>query len=316
MSKAVFRVKKVGPLVSFQDGGRIGYMRYGVPASGPMDRISFQAANAALGNSASQTAIEISMGGISLECVSGSITYAIAGGGSIAQTSHERFGSWSVRTINAGDTIDISDGHWGNWTYLAFAGDIQCDAWLGQTATHTLSGFGGGKLKSGDEISIHSARALPALERTLPCPIFARPRSNVRIVLGPQDQHFTSSALKALTTTRFQITGAYDRMGARLYGAKLAVRDDVLSIPSEPIVRGAIQVSGDGTPTVLLSDHQTTGGYPKIATIISTDIDGFVQLRASEAVSFQSISPQEAIKVVRQSARLRSDYLAGLKPRI
>jgi allophanate hydrolase len=279
-----------------------------------MDRISFQAANAALGNSSSQTAVEISMGGISLECISGSITFAIAGGGSIAKANDEKFGSWSVRTISTGETIEIRDGYWGNWTYLAFAGDIQCDTWLGQTAAHTLSGFGGGKLQAGDEIEIHSARVLPAHERTLTCPIFARPKSHVRVVLGPQDQHFSSSALEALTATRFQITGAYDRMGVRLYGAKLDVRDDVLSIPSEPVVRGAIQVSGDGTPTVLLSDHQTTGGYPKIATIISTDIDGFVQLRPSEIVSFQCMSPQDAIKVVRQSTRVRSDYLASLKP--
>jgi allophanate hydrolase subunit 2 len=103
------------------------------------------------------------------------------------------------------------------------------------------------------------------------------------------------------------LSDAYDRMGVRLAGAILRLRD-VLSIPSEPVLRGSIQVAADGVATVLLADHQTTGGYPKIATIISADLDQFAQLRAGDSVRFVPVEPSDAIAAARARAEIDAAY--------
>ncbi len=123
----------------------------------------------------------------------------------------------------------------------------------------------------------------------------------MRCTLGPQDRFFAAETLTTFTTARFEMSDAFDRMGLRLRGPAL-MPAAALSIPSEPILRGSVQVSGDGTATVLLSDHQTTGGYPKIATVLADDLDAFVQCRPRDAVMFQAISPAEAIAITRQNA--------------
>ncbi|MDZ4391581.1 biotin-dependent carboxyltransferase family protein [Cypionkella sp.] len=300
MTEAILRVAFAGPHVSIQDQGRPGLMRYGVPASGPMDRQSFALANAALGNPAGHPGIEISLGGLSLHCQGGTITLALAGGGFIAEMPARKLGAWNILTLRAGETLTIRPGPWGSWTYLAIAGDLQAESWLGSRATHGSSGFCGGRLTTGQVLTITDAQTHPDLEGHIPCPIWARPRHLLRCTLGPQDRFFDAETLSAFTTARFEMTDAFDRMGLRLRGPAL-IPTGALSIPSEPILRGSVQVSGDGTATVLLSDHQTTGGYPKIATVLADDLDAFVQCRPRDAVMFQTITPAEAIAITRQN---------------
>ena len=129
-----------------------------------------------------------------------------------------------------------------------------------------------------------------------------------RVVTGPQDQHFSQSSITRCVNEPFVVTDAYDRMGMRLSGPLLELAG-ALSIPSEPIVRGSIQVSGDGIATVLLADHQTTGGYPKIATVISCDIDRLVQFRAGQSLRFAALSSQQAITQSRAYAADKAHYL-------
>jgi allophanate hydrolase len=161
--------------------------------------------------------------------------------------------------------------------------------------------LGGGALRTGDLLQIAQARVLP--EATLRCPVWARPRQVVRAVLGPQEQHFPQRAIAALFAEPFAVTDAGDRMGVRLRGPDRSP-DAALRLPSGAILRGSVQVAGDGVATVLLADHQTTGGYPRIATIISTDIDGFAQLRPRDTVRFQQVSPAQAVAIVRQQRGL------------
>lgn len=298
MSRAVFRIIQAGPHTTVQDGGRFGFKRFGVTTCGAMDRTGFRAAQRALGTAIDAPAIEMSLGGMTLDCVEGALTYAIAGGGFVADVAGQRFGSWSVRTIKAGETLRVRAGPWGCWSYLSFAGTLQTKAWLGSASTHGASGLGGGVITAGDELIVQDAQVLTGLNPMIPCPIFARPRATIRVVLGPQDQHFDPQSITDLQTDIYRLSGAYDRMGVRLQGTPLQLKN-ALSIPSEPIGRGAIQVSGDGTPTVLLADHQTTGGYPKIATIISSDIDQFAQLRPNQSVRFQAITAAAAIGIAR-----------------
>jgi allophanate hydrolase len=311
MADALLRVVQAGPHVTIQDGGRRGMMRYGVPASGPMDRKALVIANTALGNAPGAAGIEVSPGGLVLDCVSGAVTLAAAGGGFILDVDGTRRGSWCVFGLRAGQRLVLRPGQWGCWMMLAVAGQIDRPDWLGSLATHGASGLGGGKLAAGDELRVTATRAVAA--RALPCPVSARPRPLLHAVAGPQDRFFGPDAMSALQHGGFRLTSAYDRMGVRLAGPELRPQD-ALSIPSEPILRGSVQVSGDGVATVLLADHQTTGGYPKIATVIDDDLDGFVQCRPGQEIRFRLIPPETAVSIARQRAASFARYLGQLAP--
>lgn len=311
MATAAFMVRQAGPHVSVQDAGRPGRMRVGVPASGPMDRTSFAIANAAIGNPAGAAGIEISMGGLTLECIEGQVTLAIAGGGFQVDIDQDSFGSWSIATVRAGSKVSVKPGPWGSWTYLCFAGRLRTERWLGSAATHSQSGFGGGHIRAGQQLTIDDAEVRPDRCGEIPCPVFSRPRTSLRVVLGPQERFFTDDTTHILFAAPYTLTSAYDRMGVRLAGPSLRPSAK-LDMPSEAIVRGSVQVAGDGMPTVLLADHQTTGGYPKIATVISGDTDGLVQLRSRSQAIFERTSPEDAIEIARSRHATQQRFLERL----
>jgi allophanate hydrolase len=314
MSIAKLRVTHAGPLVSLQDVGRFGHLRYGVSASGPMDRLAFAAAHAALGQ-APGGAIEVSLGGLAIEVLEGAVTIAVAGGAFSSTLGAVKSDGWHVASIEAGQSLTMRGGAWGSWCYLAFAGDLIAQSWLGSIATHSMTGFGGGALKAGQILTIENAETRPSRDGPLPLPELARPSAEIRVVIGPQDRHFAPASLEAFLEQPFTISEAYDRMGLRLKGPALAVAG-ALSIPSEPILRGAVQVSGDGVATVLLADHGTTGGYPKIATVVAEDQDRLVQQRAGQSLRFTAATPGDAVAQARREAVARQDYLDLLaKPR-
>jgi biotin-dependent carboxylase-like uncharacterized protein len=311
MASAHFTVIHAGPYVSVQDGGRIGMARFGVTSSGAMDRCALKFANAALGSPLGVSAIEISIGGLTLKCTEGSITFAVAGGGFVVTIDDVVHPSWCVGTIRAGSILTIRPGGWGSWAYLAFAGDLQCKTWLGSTSTHGSSGFGGGVIAARQAIAVENANVISRREGVIPYPPSQEQRSYVRVVLGPQDRFFTPAALGDFQSQRFTLTNAYDRMGVRLSGPLLTVNAE-LTMPSEAVVRGSIQVAGDGVATVLLADHQTTGGYPKIATVLSDDLDGFAQLRSGASVKFRAVTPQFAIEATRERQKVLGEYIKSL----
>jgi allophanate hydrolase len=307
MSDVDFSISYAGPLVTFQDIGRPGNMRYGVSASGPMDIVSFEAANAVLGNDTKQTAIEISLGGLILQCHEGSITLAITGGDFLIEYQGQKISSWTVLTIQKGERLSVRAGKSGSWAYLAFSGKLNVKDWLNSSSTHSTSGFGGGVLKTGQKFTLKDAsnqanRIGPILK-----PNF-NTNDLIHAVLGPQDQYFMKTAIKIFSDSIFKVSDNYDRMGMQLTGPKLELKS-ALSIPSEPVVKGSIQVSGDGIPTILLADHQTTGGYPKIATVISSDINRLVQFRSNQSVEFMLINSNEALQKTRKFLDMKEKYL-------
>lgn len=307
MTVARFAIAHAGPQVTVQDTGRPGLMRFGVPRSGPMDRFAYQIANQALGNAPSTPAIEISLAGLSLRCLQGQASFAVAGGSFQVSLGQQSLGPWAVASIKAGETLTLRPGRWGSWCYLAFAGDMQAQNWLGSCATHGPSGFGGGGLATGGMLQIEDAELRPDRHGGIPVPVSARPRQRVRVVLGPQDRFFDSETIQTLLSKPYTLTDAYDRMGVRLSGP-LLMPNAALDMPSEPIVRGSIQVAGDGVATVLLADHQTTGGYPKIATILSSDLDGFAQLRSRSLVQFEAVTATAAVAITRTQRTSREAY--------
>lgn len=307
MSDVEFSISFAGPLVTFQDIGRPGNMRYGVSASGPMDIVSFEAANAVLGNETKQTAIEISLGGLILQCHEGSITLAITGGDFLIEYQGQKISSWTVLTLQKGERLSVRAGKSGSWAYLAFSGKLNVKDWLNSSSTHSTSGFGGGVLKTGQKFTLTDAsnqanRIGPILK-----PNFYT-NDLIHAVLGPQDQYFMNTAIKIFSNSIFKVSDNYDRMGMQLTGPKLELKS-ALSIPSEPVVKGSIQVSGDGIPTILLADHQTTGGYPKIATVISSDINRLVQFRSNQSVKFVLINSNEALQKTRKFLDMKEKYL-------
>ena len=298
MKTARFKVSFAGPLVSFQDKGRIGHLRFGVSSSGPMDRLAHRAAHALVGNSNAGSAIEVSLGGLILECISGEATLAVAGGEFSVQCGATKTSGWTTQTIHEGEKLTLRAGVWGSWSYIAFAGQLALNKWLGSTSTHSMSGFGAGTLIGGVEFEVQKAEVREARVGDTPYPEVAGTTDTIRIVIGPQDQHFDPQSVDIFCKKLFKLTDAFDRMGVQLQGPELILKN-ALSIPSEPIVRGSIQVSGDGIPTVLLADHQTTGGYPKIATVLSADVDRLAQMRAHDVVRFKAVSAEDAIAATR-----------------
>lgn len=315
MTEARLVVLAAGPHVTLQDGGRPGFLRFGVPASGAMDRPALAMANVAVGNPPGATAIEVSPGGLTLALEGAPLRLALAGGGFIAETETAIYGSNMAFSLLPGQTLRLRPGPWGSWSVLAVAGRIEAPAWLGSTATHAASGFGGGALVAGRVLAVHDPRPTPAAPFRFPCPVWARPRRILHVTLGPQDHHFAPDTVETLLSTPFRLSRAFDRMGMRLDGLPLPPLG-ALSIPSEPVLRGSVQVSGDGAASLLMADHQPTGGYPKIATVVSTDTDAAAQLRPGDALRFVALTAPQAQARARQALEARAAFLTRLSAMI
>lgn len=286
-----------GPLTTIQDRGRTGMMRFGVPPSGPVDRLAFAGAMA-VARPPDGWAFELSHGGCIVACHEGAIGFALCGGGFLADIDGDEAKPCRQGTLQAGQRLRIRAGS-GNWAYLAFAGEHAAQQWLGSSATHASSGLGGGVIAAGAAFDYATVRPLEPCN--LPPP--PEPTGPFAVVLGPQDRYFPAEALEHLAQASFTATARFDRMGRLLGGPRLVPTS--ISMPSEPALRGCLQADGEGSLTVLLADHQTTSGYPKIATLISCDVDRLAQLPTAHPFRFEVIDTREAL--------LRSRTLAAAK---
>ncbi len=314
---AQFLIDHIGPLVSIQDAGRPGYMRYGVTGAGPMDRMSHALANIAVGNQPQIAAIEVSLGGLSLQCTEGKTTVAIAGGCFDIKLDGNTLSPWSRLEMQAGNKLSIRPGAWGSWCYVAFADGLASPSWLGSQSMIQGTNLCGQALQQHDVIQQQSSSTAAQTSKNntenntgntpLLDPTPFKPDNVIRVVLGPQNRYFTDESIHALHNEPFQLTADYNRMGIRLSGPALSINTE-LNMPSAPITRGSIQVPGHGDPICLMADHQTTGGYPKIATIISADQDKLAQLRTGDHINFELCDVEKAVQVARQ----RRDQLRSM----
>ncbi len=292
------RILQIGPSSSVQDAGRRGHLRYGVTESGVMDRVAYHMVNAALGNPSDAPVLEISLGGAQIVCEEGSLSCAVGGGDFNVSLDGNDIPSWSIFTLTAGSTLRIRSGSWGSWCYIAFAASLQSERWLGSASVTMGSGLCGAALAQDDLLELQQARLIAddCISYFDASPL--KPADNFRVVLGPQDRFFDDASKAALTEQAFEITAEYNRMGMRLKGPSLNI-NQALDMPSEPIARGSLQVPGHGDPICLMADHQTAGGYPKIATVISTDLDRLAQCRAGDVLRFSAVSVAESIQLTR-----------------
>lgn len=308
---ASLRVVSPGLLTTVQDRGRIGYQSLGVPVSGAMDLLSFEAANAIVGNPPGTEAFEIAYQGPTFAIESGSLRIAYVGGEAaieiVARTGEtRRLPPLQSERLVAGDLLRVGALVGSAIGYLAIEGGIDVPMFLGSRATLTRGGIGGYKgraLAAGDIVALRRAEAPVRDEVRLPSLDLSCPK-RYRVVLGPQADYFTTEAIATLLSATYTITPATDRMGMRVEGPKLQ-HDPALGfdIVSDGIAPGTIQVPGNGLPIILLADRQTTGGYPKIATVISADLPALGRLRPGGQVAFEKVSVEEAQALYRIMAR-------------
>lgn len=298
---AKLKIVQVGPSVSVQDGGRAGHLRFGVSGSGAMDRAALVLANAALNNSPLHPAVEVSLGGITVECSEGSVSIAIVGGAFNSQLNNAAIPAWSMCSMQAGDTLKIRPGTWGSWCYLAFAGQLKSPKWLNSYSVHLNSGVCGKPLQQDDILNVTNAVVVANETCSLGDPESLQPQNLIRAVIGPQERFFDTATIEKLFDHGFTVSNEYDRMGMRLTGCTLPI-NAALDMPSEPISRGSLQVPGHGDPICLMADHHTAGGYPKIATVISADQDTLSQHRTGDTVRFVAVTTAQAVQIAREHA--------------
>ncbi len=295
---AALVIHNAGPGVTLQDAGRHGYLRFGVSEAGPMDPLSFSTANLAAGNIASATAIEISLGGLDITAEGGIIPVAIAGGNFNVSLDGNKLPHMVRLDLKPGARLSIRPGPFGMWTYLAIGGRIDIPSVLNSNATHTRSGLGGltGRgLVAGDRIPISAPRNAEPGIFTILAPWLERPSDIIRVMLGPQEDYFDPDQISAFLQCPWTVSVRSDRMGYALEGPKLSHAKG-FNIVSDGIAMGAIQIPGDGRPVVLMADRQPTGGYPKIANVIGSDLGRLAQLRPGSRFRFAAVSFEEAIE--------------------
>lgn len=303
-----------GMLTTVQDGGRQGWLRYGVPASGAMDAVSLEIANRLIGNPPSTAALEVTLGGFTVRSETDRIRLAVSGPGVRIKVDGVELSGDRAVDLRHGQTLEIPRWQGGARAYLAIAGGIDVPEVLGARATHLgagLGGFQGRALQEGDVVSAVDGpikalplMRLPALERP------TRP-DRLRLIWGPQDDHFDDDQKTKMLESVWTVSNQADRMGARLDGPVLSHNALGADIVSDGIPHGAIQVPGNGKPILLLADRQPTGGYPKIACIISADLWAAGQIQPGDQLRFDMTD----INTARAAARAQQDRLATLTRR-
>ncbi|MDP4024355.1 biotin-dependent carboxyltransferase family protein [Methylobacterium sp. NEAU 140] len=301
-------IEAAGPGVTLQDGGRHGWLRYGFTAAGPMDPLMHATANRAAGNPLGATAVEVSTGGLTATAAGGPLGLALVSTGFRATLDGEALPAAVALTLEPGRTLTVRAGETGAWGYLAVQGRIAVEPVLGSTATHTRSGIGGlgGRgLAPGDRLEIAEPRPGPGAPERLLAPWLDRDPNEIRVVLGPQDDHFAPDQIAAFLAGPWTVSPRGDRMACFLDGTPLrhAKGHDIVS---DGVAMGAIQVPGNGLPIVLMADRQSTGGYPKIATVIGADLGRLAQAQGGARLSFAAVSVDAAVAARRAEAeRLR-----------
>lgn len=296
-AQALIEVLRPGLLTTVQDRGRFGFQKFGVPVSGGVDETALRMANVLVGNPQGAAALEMTALGPQLRFLAHAVV-ALTGAeveGDLDGRPAPWYGSFQVR---AGQVLDVRACTRGLRAYLAVAGGIDVPALLGSRSTCLAAKFGGlqGRaLMVGDVLAGWSPSSLGEAGRVVPDAW--RPRHGgpvaLRVVMGPQDDAFTEAGRRTFLESTYQVSPHADRMGYRLDGPVIAHRGSA-DIISDWVPLGGVQVPGDGKPIILLADRQTTGGYPKIATVIKPDIGVVAQLLPGDGLSFRAVSVAEA----------------------
>jgi biotin-dependent carboxylase-like uncharacterized protein len=313
------KVLAPGLHTTIQDLGRTGYQAIGVPVSGALDCFSLRLANALVGNPQGMAVLEILFSGPTFEILADSVRVALVGAGARLETRGMQprvVAAGESATLRQGETFQVIVGPQSACCYLAVEGGIAVPLVLGSASTYVraqLGGLHGRPLQRDDVVplAITHASARPDLRMPMQLPVTIE--QPIRVVLGPQQEFFTEAAVTALLNAEFRVSQSADRMGLRLDGPPLQ-HCSGWDISSDAVATGSIQVPGSGQPIVLLADHQTTGGYPKIATVISADLPVVGRRRPGDPIRFAAVEVETAEALYRQEEQQLAELVAALEP--
>ena len=301
------KVLAPGPLTTVQDRGRFGFERYGVPPTGAVDAFSLRVGNLLVGNSEDEACLEITFMGPRLMALRDT-AIAITGADLQPKVNEIPLKMWRSHLMEKGDTLSFKGPRSGCRAYLAIGGGISVPVIMGSKSTNLAARFGGieGRpLRKGDIISSDSpARHLKTVGRSLDkahqiLPTYAKDQV-LRVISGPQADHFSPTTTEIFLDAGFTVTPESDRAGIRLAGPRIEAEKGLKeSIISEGVVPGAIQIPGDAQPIIILGET-VTGGYRKIATVISVDLPLLGQLKPGDRVHFVEVSMEEAVASFRK----------------
>jgi len=298
---ASFIVKSPGLLSTVQDRGRYGLQRFGLPVAGVMDDFSMSLANIIVGNLHDEAVLELTLWGP--ELVFTDSTYiAITGANMEPELDGKAVPLNSCIKVKNGSLLRFPNLRSGCRSYLAFRGGMDIEPVLGSRSTFMRAGLGGlegRKLNAGDEIALRPAKGrCPKIQvPKIIIPDYG-PVQEIRILRGPEAGHVSESTFQKLCTEEYRITDQSDRMGYRLEGPELQHIKGQGEIISAGIVRGTIQLPGNGQPIILLSDRQTTGGYSRIAVVATADLSLLAQMKPGDSLFFREVGLVEARKAL------------------
>lgn len=316
MTGRFIEILSTGPGLTIQDTGRPGFQKYAVVRSGAMDRIALEAGRLLLDNPPDAAVLELSGASLRFKVRGGPARIALSGAPAttICDGHHLRWpGSFELAEESI---VTISPPAKGNYSYVHVDGGVRTEPVMGSRSTHVRSGLGGldGRFLSNGDMLPLAPWSEGIANLCLPEQGYFG-SDTIRIVAGANGDLYSEDEWRRFLGTTFAVTAQKDRMGARLSSDPPALPSDRgLSGISDAVVRGDIQVDGSGTATVLLADHQPTGGYPRIATIITADFECFAQLPTNARFQFRLISQEEALAALRTRQDERNALASQAQP--
>jgi len=297
-----------GLLTTVQDMGRYGYQRYGVPVSGSMDQFALRAANLLVGNDEVAAGLEITLIGPRLRFLASAVI-AVTGADLAPVLDGQPLPMWQAHEVYRGSTLSFGGIRDGVRAYLSISRGIDVPVVLGSRSTFTrarIGGFDGRALAQGDKLStLEGVTTDLGRKRGMPpnrIPVYGHTHK-VRVILGPQYDAFTPQGMEIFLSAAYTVSSQSDRVGYRLEGPRIEHVAGA-DIVSDGIPFGAVQVVGDGMPIILMADRGSTGGYTKIAAVISADLPSLAQAAPGDSITFQSVTVEEAHRVLREQEQL------------
>ena len=296
MDKNYFEIKRAGINTTFQDKGRANLYHIGIPFSGAMDNRNFLLANKLVDNKDNLPVIEFAYQGPLIKFNGDKITIAITGDVifKLIKKDKETYGKcYETYQLEDGDEIDILSTNKSVYGYLAISGEFDLKFQWGSCSINTKANIGsnnGNKLSDGQKINI---RKINLNQRNKKVNYLNSKIENIRVIKGTNFDYFSEEGKKIFFEKQFIVSKLSDRMGMRLEGPKI---ENIVNtnIKSEGLLKGVVQVPADGNPIIMLSDHGTIGGYPKIGVVASVDYDRLVQISPGSKIKFKEINLSDA----------------------
>lgn len=293
-----------GPLSTIQDAGRFGYMSKGFSPGGAMDCYSMRVANLLVANSPDDGVVEMTLMGMTVKFDSTSVI-ALTGADMSPQLNGVDVPTYTAVEVHDGDVLTVGVAKSGMRCYLAVSGGFDIPLVMGSMSTNLkcgIGGFNGRRLMAGDVIPLRQSVPLAVIGRRSTAPEGFGNSITLRVILGPQDDYFTDDGIKTFLNSEYTVSGKSDRMGVRLEGEAVANKNGV-DIISDGIATGSVQIPSSGTPIIMMADRQTTGGYAKVATVISADLKLIAQARAGDKVRFEAVTEKKALSLKKKEER-------------